>query len=317
MPARSIRVLCGMAHERFPRGIMASCVIPWDEQYQFIEDMFREEVHGVMDGADLGYIFGTAGEGYAVSEEQFNSIVRAFTEEMRRVGADPMVGVISPSLPTVLSRIERSKDMGVRQFQISLPSWGTCTRAEAADFFDMVCGAHRDCLFLHYNIMRAGRLIEPEEYAEIAERNTNLIATKNSSRSVTFVKQLFSHAGVLRHFITDPGYAYASFVGDCGLLIATASCNWTSARAYYNAGVERAYETALEMQGELIELVESLKHLYGPGDRIDGAYDKLYVKLHQPEFPLRLLPPYHGADDELFERFAKMLRTEYPRWYPR
>ena len=28
------------------------------------------------------------------------------------------------------------------------------------------------------------------------------------------------------------------------------------------------------------------------GPYIDGAYDKVLWKLHDPEFPLRLLPPY-------------------------
>jgi hypothetical protein len=47
---------------------------------------------------------------------------------------------------------------------------------------------------------------------------------------------------------------------------------------------------------------------------IDGAYDKALWRLHDPRFPLRLLPPYTGVDAEAVDRFAAWLRTNYPRW---
>ena len=35
----------------------------------------------------------------------------------------------------------------------------------------------------------------------------------------------------------------------------------------------------------------ALRAAVGEKAHIDGAYDKMYVKLHDPAFPLRLLPP--------------------------
>ena len=61
---------------------------------------------------------------------------------------------------------------------------------------------------------------------------------------------------------------------------------------------------------------EDLKKLVLPWGHIDSAYDKLYVKLHLPEFPLRLLPPYTYVPDSTFEEFRALLASTYQRWHP-
>ena len=58
------------------------------------------------------YVFGTAGEGYAVSDRQFDEITRVFHEETRAPDVHPMVGVISLSLTTIIERIERAAALG-------------------------------------------------------------------------------------------------------------------------------------------------------------------------------------------------------------
>jgi hypothetical protein len=40
---------------------------------------------------------------------------------------------------------------------------------------------------------------------------------------------------------------------------------------------------------------------------IDGAYDKLLFRMSDPEFPLRVLPPYASATEEDFSRFRASL----------
>jgi len=75
------------------------------------------------------YVFGTAGEGHAVSEPQFDRIVRVFADEVAALAKSlkrelhPMVGVISLSTTTIQERIRLARDLGITDFQISLPSW--------------------------------------------------------------------------------------------------------------------------------------------------------------------------------------------------
>ena len=167
--------------KRFPAGIMCTCVVPWDEQGQFLEPLFVDQVRAMLTLTPNLYIFGTAGEGHAVSDRQFEQVARSFHTGMRAGGAEAMVGVISLSLATIQERIELCRGMGIRRFQISLPSWGALTDAEVGTFFREVCGRFRDCQFLHYNLLRTKRLVTPEQYALLAAEHKNLVATKNST----------------------------------------------------------------------------------------------------------------------------------------
>lgn len=303
--------------KRYRCGILATCCIPWDENLEFAEGIFRRQVrHLIAQGIRDLYLFGTAGEGYAVTESQFDRIVQCFVEEIRGPEVQGMVGLISLSLPTVIQRIERAQAMGVRRFQLSLPSWGPLDDHEMEVFFRETCGRFPGCEFLHYNLQRAQRLVTPAEYGRLARRHPNLVATKNSSADMRFLRALLAEAPELQHFITDAGFAYASLIGQCGLLISIASTNLAMGRAYFQAGRERNVPVLLEMQQELIRMSEELRWLMGTTAHIDGAFDKCFCRLYDPRFPLRLLPPYAPMSEEVYARFARLLRKKYPRWAP-
>jgi dihydrodipicolinate synthase/N-acetylneuraminate lyase len=301
---------------RYPSCLLATCCVPWDEAGNFIEEVFRHQVHTMLSrGTKHLYIFGTAGEGYAVSDRQFDQVVRVFADAMRADGADPMVGVIGLSLTTIVERIGRAREAGVRRFQVSLPSWGALTERELFTFFGQTCGRFPDCQFLHYNLMRTKRLVTPREYARLAEAHTNFVATKNSSDAMDFVEELLLLAPQLQHFLTETGYAYGSLIAECGLLGSLATLNWPAGRAFFEAGQRRDVATLQVMLRELNALARDLA-VVGNSAHMDGAFDKMFCRLHDRRFPLRLLPPYEGVTEEGFERFAALLREKYPRWVP-
>lgn len=302
---------------RYPCCIMAGCVVPWSDKHEFLEDLFRYQVRGLLkEGTQHLYIFGTAGEGYAVSNRQFAEITKVFTDEVRCGGAEPMVGAISLSLSTIIERIELAHELGVRRYQISLPSWGALSESEMLGFFRETCGRFRDCQFLHYNLMRTKRLVTPAEYGRLAEEHPNLVATKNSTDSMERIHGLLTQAPQLRHFLTETGYIFGSLLGEPGLLISIASTNWKSGHEFFEAGRRKDATTLIACQRELNAILRVLLDGAGPAERIDGAYDKMLWKLHDGRFPLRMLPPYEGASDEGYERFAAALREKFPRWAP-
>ena len=124
---------------RYPRGILASCCIPWSEHFEFMEYIFRVQLRLILEQTNLVYIMGTAGEGYAVSDKQYRHIVRVFAEVMRRAGAEPMVGLINLSVATMQDRIDLGRELGVNDFQLSLPSWGELSDSEVSGFFELIC----------------------------------------------------------------------------------------------------------------------------------------------------------------------------------
>ncbi len=301
--------------KRYPSGIMATCCIPWDTDGQFAEAIFRCGVRTTLThGTKHLYVFGTAGEGYAVTERQFDHIVTAFADEMLREKAEPMVGVIDLSLGTICERIERCRDKGVKQFQISLPSWGGLAERELFNFFDGVCGRFPDCRFMHYNLPRTKRMVTGKEYGRLAEAHPNLVATKNCGDSQSHLRSLMEDAPQLQHFLSEAGYVYGSLFGECGIL-ASFIMNWPKLKALWEAGRRRDVAAMVSIQREVDIVIQTLFDAV-PDGRIDGSYDKLFEKMYDPGFPLRLLPPYVGSSDDEFHAFVRLLRERLPEWVP-
>ena len=302
---------------RYPRTSLATCCIPWNENFDFDEVVFRASIANLVGSGlrDL-YLFGTAGEGYAITETQFDRIVRVFADEMAACGATPMVGVLSLSLLAMIGRIERAMEMGVRDFQISLPSWGALNDTELKVFFDETCGRFPQCRFLHYNLLRAKRLMTAQEYSRLGDKHPNLVATKNSTNDMDRIRSLLEDAPQLRHFFTETGYAFGSQIGEPGFLVSIASSHPARALEYFRAGAERDANTLLKMQGELSAMVGGLFEDVGGAAHMDGAFDKIFCKLLNPDFPLRLLPPYQSASLAAFERYRDFLRRDFPQWLP-
>jgi dihydrodipicolinate synthase/N-acetylneuraminate lyase len=301
--------------KRFPSGLMSTCVVPWDADYQFAEDIFRRSVRQELLGTQHLYLFGTAGEGYAVTDRQFDEIVEVFVDEMRQFGAEPMVGIIHLSLPTMIERMERCRARGVRQFQISLPSWGALNDHELFSFFDQVCWRFTDCQFMHYNLPRAKRIVTGQEYGKLAKAHPNLVATKNTGDSLAHIRSLIEDAPQLQHFLSEAGYVYGSLFGECGILVSFVM-NWQRIRELLHAGNEGDIPTLVAIQREIDIIMQTLFEAV-PASRIDGAYDKLFAKMYDADFPLRMLPPYAGSTDEEFAEFVQLLRERLPHWVPR
>jgi dihydrodipicolinate synthase/N-acetylneuraminate lyase len=304
--------------KRYNRSILGTCCVPWDDKLKFAETIFRRQVKYLLKNGTINlYVFGTAGEGYAVSDKQFRRITEVFFDEMTANQARPMVGVINLSATTVVERIKFAYDLGVRDFQISLPSWGACTFDEIRRFFGQTCGQFNDCSFLHYNLVRSQRLITPEEYALLADEFENLVATKNGLQSVSEVTSLLTMAPTLQHFLTENGFALASLLGlEAGLLISISSINWKTAQHFYQICLERQYEQIAGYLLELNDIKKALFDIIGNQGHMDGVYDKLFSKMLDEEFPLRLLPPYCYAQNESYYRFSRFLEKQYPHWTP-
>jgi dihydrodipicolinate synthase/N-acetylneuraminate lyase len=307
----------GHVSARYPRTVLGTCCLPWREDGRLDEPLFRRSIRDLIAAGlpDL-YVFGTAGEGHSVTEADFRRVVDIFVEEMAAGGAPPMVGVINLSLPTVLERIAYGAGRGVRTFQFCLPSWGTMTEREVRRVFAEVCGSFPDRNFLHYNLMRTGRIIRGPEYAELAEAHPNLVATKYGLGDPETVAGLLRHAPQLRHFLTELGFYLGAPLGECGLLASVASSNPASARAYLRAAEEGDQQRLAELYRDLAGMMGAIRRAAGGMGLTDGAYDKIIAKVAQPDFPLRLLPPYESGSEEGYRFYRDELAARFPRWLP-
>lgn len=285
-------------------AILATAVVPWNERFEFEELIFRRQVATIArELTSHIYIFGTAGEGYAVSERQFDQITRAFWESANENGVSPMVGVISLSLPTIVDRIERARSLGFRTFQLSLPSWGALNDSELDTFFAETCGRFPECQFHHYNLMRTKRLLTSVEYKRLADAHPNFVGVKASTSDPAVLADLLTVSPRLRFFFTEMGYAIARRTHETGFLISLASVNPRRAKQFV-AGDNA--QRAADVQ-DFHAMAAALREVTANRFHIDGAYDKMLFRMSDPTFPLRLLPPYAYATEAEFERFKAAL----------
>lgn len=286
------------AARRMPPDLLATCVVPWDEHGGFDEQRFRAHVR--MLSGELTrhlYIFGTAGEGYAVSDRQFATIAAAFADEASSAGATAMLGAISLSLTTIVERIELGLELGFAEFQISLPSWGALRDREVDRFFAETCGRFPEARFLHYNNGRAGRVLRGSEYGRLAAVHENLAAVKFTSADRATVRELVREAAPLQCYLTEDAFALAADEYECGLLASLVHADFELAHAFHTARGARLRE----LLSEAHRIDASLTAAIGdPEVHMDGAYDKLIARLHDPGLPLRLLPPYASASEADF-----------------
>jgi dihydrodipicolinate synthase/N-acetylneuraminate lyase len=301
--------------KRYPQGILVSCEIPWDERERLLEDVFREEVRKIQElGFPNLYVFGTAGEGYAVDTARFRQIVDIFYEETRAPGTRPQVGVIALSVANVVERIEYAYSVGFRRFQISLPCWGALNDAEVLKFFKDVCGTFPDALFLHYNLPRAKRVLTVSDYRPIVDEVPNLAATKNTSTNPDSTRELIRGTPELQHFLGEAMFPFGCLYGECSLLSSFAAMIPSKTKELFEYGRTCQFEKAFAMMADYLSMVgDVLRPTAGDG-RIDGAYDKLLVRLGGIEMPLRLLSPYQSFQEEVFEQCRRVLRETYPLW---
>ncbi len=301
--------------KRYPQSILASCEIPWDEDYNLMEDVFRQEVQATLGlGYNNLYIFGTAGEGYAVTMSRFKEIVELFREETDKPDVHPMVGAIGMSTELVVEKISFAHDTGFRMFQIALPPWGTLTDEEYMVYFKDVCGSFPDSKFLHYNLPRAGRVLEGSDYARLQDAIPNLVATKNGGSSSVLISGIVSESPELQHFLVEPVFPYGCLQGECSLLASLAAVSPTKVKQYFEYGRTGRFDELFKMQVEMGKVMEAFLGPLRGVTRIDGAYDKIIVRASGVDMPLRLLSPYQGVDLETYEKCVAALKAQYPDW---
>ena len=303
------------ASTRYPQGLLVSCEIPWNDQEELDEETFRKEIqHFLRCGFRHIYIFGTAGEGYAVDTRNFRKIVEMFYEETRRPDVYPQVGIIGLSTANVRERIEIAYRAGFRMFQISLPCWGALNDREVVRFFREVCGAYTDSKFLHYNLLRSKRLLGAGDYRRIADEVFNLVATKNTSPNVSFASELMRSVPELQHFFGEAVFPTACLHGECSLLSSFAPMFPSSTLRFFELARNKRIEEALLLQRDYLDAVWTVIAPMMQQERIDGAYDKAIVRLGGFPMPLRLLSPYEPISEGAYLECMHILEDNFHSW---
>lgn len=302
--------------KRYPVMGLGAALIPWTEDFQVDEPLFRKTVRNMVNGG-LKYIytFGTAGEGFAVNDEEFSHITEIFIDELKDTGVTPIIGCISLSASQMITRLQRAYDLGARDFQISFPSWGALTDTEVNVFFHQVCDQFPDCKFMHYNNGgRSKKLLKAKDYIRLAKEIPNLAAVKFMNDSLEDVINVVRADCPIQFVLSEYGYGFGCLFGECSMLFSSISSHFPTAWRLFRAGQEKDLSTIVELEKEVAISQEILFETCAT-PVINAAYDKLYAKATIPEFPMRLYPPYQTFSDEQVGHYFEQMRARLPQWF--
>jgi dihydrodipicolinate synthase/N-acetylneuraminate lyase len=300
---------------RYPSTVMVSVVCPWDDGERLDVPVFRREIaHAVEAGFRRIYVFGTAGEGYAVDSDRFRQVIDVFGDELDATDATPMIGVIGLSTGAVLERLAIAHERGFREFQISLPAWSVLSDDEVVTFMTEVCGAYPDSRFMHYNTARVGRVVDGALYRRLADLIPNLVATKTMTADVGVVSGVVREAPDLMHFLTEQTIATGALHGEVGLLGTFGALAPRKSWALLDAANAGRPHEAAEIGAWFARLSDVVLAPFMADRRVDGAYDKLIERLSPglDDFPLRMLSPYRTISDVEAAEAGRLLREHFP-----
>ncbi len=158
-------------------------------------------------------------------------------------------------------------------------------------------------------------MLTGSDYARILEQVPNLVATKNTGGGLAKATDLLSQAPELQHFLGEEGYGHGALIGECSLLSSMGPMTPHKAWELFRAGIDRDVGRIVALQHGFHQLVTTVLGPLLIDRRIDGAYDKIIVRLGGlEEMPLRLLSPYQGFSEEEYQRCRDRFHHHFPDW---
>jgi dihydrodipicolinate synthase/N-acetylneuraminate lyase len=307
----------GAAMARWKRTVLAACPLPWDDRDRLVEEPLAAAV-GRFAAAGLRdlLLLDADGEGGVLAVTEYRQATRVFLEAVKQADGVPVVGVTSPSVAETLRRIDYAAQLGCRTFILSLPQAGALIGpAELEGYFTAILRAFPENDFLHRNRPGSGPTVSPGEYAMLADRHPNLVATLQPGGDPATVAALHEYAPELRHVFGELGFYAGTALGDgCGLLATVAATNPARALAYLDAAERGDLETLTAMYVELAGMTIALQA--AAGSTSEAALAKTVAKVIDPDFPTRMLTPYRGADPSGWKWYATALHNRWPQWLP-
>ena len=102
--------------------------------------------------------------------------------------------------------------------------------------------------------------------------------------------------------------------GECSLLSSFGPMLPSKTKQFLEAGRARQIEKLFLLQAEYLAAIAEITRPIQGTNRMDGAYDKMWVRLGGVPMPLRLLSPYESFSEDVLEQCRQILVERYSDW---
>lgn len=295
-------------------GYLVSVPLPLDKTGTFLPDVFRKAIQKLLEeGCDGIYIFGTSGEGYAVSNEEFEIIVSVFADATSKFKGLKQVGCIGLSSEQVIHRCRIVLQHGLKSVQITLPFWKKLNDGELMKYFSEVCGSFPEMSFLLYNNPNNKRKLKGVELEAIHAKNPNLIGAKTGSGSWFDFYELITESPSISHFVTEAAFMFSKGIGAKGLIPSSNYVFPQKSKAYFNAVMTNDLVRAQHLHKDIMRFFYKTAMPLVERNYIDGAIDKAYAKIGGMDMPLHMKSPYIPLHKKDYEWLKSIILSEFEK----
>lgn len=171
------------------KGIIPPILTPMNPDERINEQELRNQVNRMVSAGVHGiFAFGTNGEGYALTSEEKERVLRIVVEETaHRVPVYAGTGCITTAETISMSR--RARELGADVLSIITPYFAAASQEELYRHYRAVADS-ADMPIVLYNIpARTGNALSPALVARLAKDAPNIVGAKDSSGSFDNMKQ--------------------------------------------------------------------------------------------------------------------------------
>ncbi|MBO9607316.1 MAG: dihydrodipicolinate synthase family protein [Paenibacillaceae bacterium] len=274
-----------------------------------IETIAASGVNGI-------YSNGTAGEFYAQSEAEYETIGELVAEVCEARGVPFQLGASHMSPQTSLERIRRAVKLAPGAIQVILSDWYALTDDEAIACLQRMEDAADGIGLVLYNPPHAKRVLQPETYGKLKAAVPNLIGAKTAGGDSAWYASMREHMRGMSVFV--PGHRLATGISQ------GAHGSYSNVACLSPAGAQRWYERMLT---DLAGALEAEERIFGfMRDRIvpyiteqgysNAAVDKLLAAIGGwSDAGTQLRWPYRSIPMEEAERLRPIAREQMPELF--
>jgi len=299
------------------RGTWVPIMSEWDAQDRFDEDMFARNAQTMVQaGVHTIYTTGTDGEFYAMVREEFRRMVAIAVESARGTDTTIAIGTNAASTRGVLDQIAYCAEAGASAVMPAFPFWLEVGEREWLPFLKECCHAAGPMGVLHYNTIRAKRVLSPADYAVCArELPPNLLGSKAAAADFAEWCRLHFETPDLVHIPMETSAVPTLMGGGKAFISATlGAMNPKLAVSFHELCTTGNWEAAMAFQMRLNRVEHQVcNQLFRRHGYRAGALSKALTRIGgHLETHNTMRKPYQAAPEHLLAEARRLIERLMP-----
>ncbi len=294
-------------------GTWATTLLPINEDDSIDFSRLSQDLDYLLTtGVDGIYAHGTAGEFYALTEDEYDRINAVLAEKCERAGLPFQIGASHMSPQTSLERVRRAAQLKPGAIQVILPDWFPVSIVEAKAFLSRLAEAASPIGLILYNPPHAKRYLQPDEYAQLVEAAPAVVGAKVANDAQWYA-ELHRRVPGISMFVAGHQLATGMLVGASGAYSNVACLHPVGAKRW-NELMETDSDAALALEARIQAFLdEFIVPFRSRGGHSNQALDKLMAAIGGwSAAGTRLRWPYRGIEESEALRLRKIARERLP-----